>query len=93
MVGVCPVLPPTAALFSACGETRGCWGSLSKERLFCPDPSPSPDTPQSLPYPLLTTSEFTTLGTVCAIDSPALAFLPLNQAPRPGMLLLPTLPA
>lgn len=58
--------------------------SPQRLKLFRPDHSPTPDTPLSLPSPLLTTSEFTTSGTVCAFDSPALAFLPLKQALRLG---------
>lgn len=94
-VGGCPILLPTAALLSAYGETRGCWGLSGRLKLFCPDPSPAPDIPPSLPYPLLITSELITSGTVYTIDSRALVFLPLKQALRPGLGLglLPTLPA
>lgn len=78
-----------------CLRTRGCWGLSGRLKLFCPDPSPAPDIPPSLPYPLLITSELITSGTVYTIDSRALVFLPLKQALRPGLGLglLSTLPA
>lgn len=53
--------------------------------LFCPEPSPASGIHTTVPCALLTTSEFTASGTVCAIDSPALAFLPLKQPLGSGL--------
>lgn len=82
---VCLIPLPTALCFLP-AESPGLLGTSSEGlMLFCPDPSPAPHAPLSLPRALLTTSEFTASGTVCAIDSPALAFLPLKRPLRSGL--------